>query len=62
MVKLCIRMRTVTHYATESDRMDPIYGTFIRCECGKRAVTRDEIARMHQRSAAVVPGVSVVES
>lgn len=56
-MKLRIKMRTLTHIAVESDRMDKTHGTYITCECGKRAVTRDEIARKHQRSPLVIPGV-----
>ncbi len=61
MTKLRIEMRTITHAATESDHMDPISGTFITCECGKKAVTRDEIAKLHQRSKRVVPGVVALD-
>jgi hypothetical protein len=57
-----IQMRTIQHQASGLDRMDPATGGLFRCECGKSAVTMQELAKKHQRSQRVVPGFFEIES
>jgi len=57
-----IQMRTVQHEAFALDRMDPTTGSLFSCECGKSAVTMQELVKKHQRSQRVIPGFIEIEN